>query len=224
MAERRPSFGEMLLVIATALGGVLVYLSDLTKEWPSLARWALLITVVVFLGCYLYYFNVLCGSSEEPGSDENSEYWGLRQSLELSGSFNRAYVTALSWALDKVDGFFGDAKPHARSMFARRLRIQTAGPTWTAYSYDQCLLLALVYPLATMFAIWIVFGHVGVAERALGLRAAGPEDTPLWRVGGGVSFVATAFAFRRILYKSNRLTASFLERYCSCRIDCTLDR
>jgi hypothetical protein len=108
MAERRPSIGELLLVAATVLAAVLLYLSDLTKEWPALERWALLATLVVFLGAYLYYFNILSGSSEEPNSGEYKDYWDFRASLEKGGSFDRVYVKALNWALDRVDVFFGD--------------------------------------------------------------------------------------------------------------------
>ena len=37
-------------------------------------------------------------------------------------------------------------------------------------AFDRCLLLALIYPVATILIIWAVSGHVGPAERALGLR------------------------------------------------------
>ena len=84
------------------------------------------------------------------GSDENAEYLEFREGLKIGGSFDRAYVRALSWALDRVDIFFGDAGRE--------------NPTWTAASYDRCLWLALVYPVATMLAVWVASGQVGVAE------------------------------------------------------------
>src|SRR6267154_5460029 len=53
-------------------------------------------------------------------------------------------------------------------------------------------LLALIYPIVTVFAVWAFSGHVGPAERALGL----PPDDPashypdLWR---SMSFLSTPF-------------------------------
>ena len=36
--------------------------------------------------------------------------------------------------------------------------------------FDRCLMLALIYPIATIFVIWAISGHVGPAEAALGLQ------------------------------------------------------
>jgi hypothetical protein len=41
----------------------------------------------------------------------------------------------------------------------------------------RCLLLALIYPIVTIFLIWAVSGHVGPAEAALGSTS----DLPGWR-------------------------------------------
>src|SRR5580704_12043383 len=50
--------------------------------------------------------------------------------------------------------------------------------TWTAPAFDRCLLLSLVYPIATIFIIWAAPAHVGLAENALGL-----SDVASWRRG-----------------------------------------
>jgi hypothetical protein len=42
-------------------------------------------------------------------------------------------------------------------------------PLWTAAAFDRCLLLALIYPIATILLIWAISGDVGPAEAALGL-------------------------------------------------------
>ena len=67
---------------------------------------------------------------------------------------------------------------------------------WTAPAFDRCLLLALIYRIATIFVIWAISGHVGPAERALGLK---PDNSAWVRsllVGAIVllSFIFWAFA------------------------------
>jgi hypothetical protein len=64
-------------------------------------------------------------------------------------------------------------------------------PRWTAPAFDRCLLLALIYPIVTVFAVWALSGHVGPAERALGLRPDDPASRypDLWR---GLSFFSAA--------------------------------
>jgi hypothetical protein len=46
-------------------------------------------------------------------------------------------------------------------------------------AFNRCLLLALVYPIAMIFVIWAISGHVGPAEAALGLK----PDIPGWMRG-----------------------------------------
>jgi hypothetical protein len=50
------------------------------------------------------------------------------------------------------------------------MRAETPAPLWTAASLDRCLLLALIYPIVTIFIIWTISGHVGPAELALHLN------------------------------------------------------
>ena len=173
---------------------------EFTKEWFATARWGFIVTSSVFFVTWLYYyFKVLDGSGEDHKSLAYIDYLKLRESLEFGGTFNLRYVAWLSWTLNKVDVFFGDAPGNDQSSLARRVGLQTAGPTWTAPSYDKSLLLALLYPVATMLAIWIAFGHVGVAERALGLREAGPDVTGFRRAMVGVAAVGATIAVRQYL-------------------------
>jgi hypothetical protein len=50
---------------------------------------------------------------------------------------------------------------------------------WTVRAFDRCLLLVLLYPVATLFVVWVHTGHVGPAERALHLA---PNLTTRWVV------------------------------------------
>ena len=84
MAERRPSVGELLAVIAAVLAGALAVLTDLTKDWPPLARWAFFAALILFFAMWpYYYFYVLGGSGERSGSDGNKAYRDFRQNLAL---------------------------------------------------------------------------------------------------------------------------------------------
>src|SRR5207237_800604 len=55
---------------------------------------------------------------------------------------------------------------------------------------NRCLLLALIYPIATILLIWAVSGHVGPAEAVLGLK----PDVSGW----SRSFVALAVGVQGI--------------------------
>ncbi len=177
MAERRPSVGELLGVIAAVFVGALSVLTVLTKTWPPLAIWELFAGLILFFVMWAYYyFYVLDGSGEDRKSDAYRRYEDLRQSLESGGTFNLRYVEWLSWTLDKVDVFFGDAKRDDPSLLARRLGIQTIGPTWTAASYDKCLLL----PEASL------------------------DDRRFWRLMFGVALLAEGFAFWRSIRAERR--------------------
>jgi hypothetical protein len=57
-----------------------------------------------------------------------------------------------------------------RTLFPHAFGLRTPVPLWSAPSLDRCLLLAFIYPIATIMFIWIVSGHVGQAESTLGLE------------------------------------------------------
>ena len=107
---------------------------------------------------------------------ERRAYAALRQSLAQGGLPARIYSERLKVTLDAVDRFFGDAGMADRTLWPRAFGLRTPAPLWTAASFDRCLLLALLYPIATVYGLWAVSGHVGPAERALAL---GP-DMPGW--------------------------------------------
>lgn len=210
MAEKRPSVGELLLVIATAVASLyVVVFTEFAKEWPTSAKLAGFVWVAVFLAMWPRYHSVLGGPAEEPGSDKRDDYEDLGESLLSGGWFNLAYVEWLSWALDEVDDFFGDAEPSGPSWLARSSGWQADSPTWTAASYDKCILLALLYPLATMLGVWVWSGHVGISEKALGLEEAGPGDSGLWRYGLVAGVVAEVFAMGRSLRGRSRKATIF---------------
>jgi len=66
-----------------------------------------------------------------------------------------------------VDRFFGDAGMSDLTLLHQVFRLRTPAPLWTAPALERCLLIALIYPIATIFIVWAVTGHVGPAERAL---------------------------------------------------------
>jgi hypothetical protein len=75
---------------------------------------------------------------------------------------------------------FSETPVADKSWIARALHLETDGPRWTAFAFDRCLLLALIYPIVTVFAVWAFSGHVGPTERTLGL----PPDDSAYRYPG----------------------------------------
>jgi hypothetical protein len=98
--------------------------------------------------------------------------------------------------LDAVDHFFRDAGKADQTLFPHAFGLKAPAPLWTAPAFDRCLSLALMYPIAVIFIIWGVSGHVGPAEAALGLKSIlapwlralfvgliGVSTIVLWRAG-----------------------------------------
>jgi hypothetical protein len=74
-----------------------------------------------------------------------------------------------------VDRFFGDAGTEGQRAFG----LKKPAPLWTAPAFDRCLLLALLYPIVTIFVIWAISGDGGPAQAALGLN----PNVPGWSRG-----------------------------------------
>jgi hypothetical protein len=129
---------------------------------------------------------------------ERQAYDVLRSSLAQRNIGARLYAVRLTTSLDWIDRFFGDAGMPDRTLFPHAFGVRTPVPLWTASAFDRCLLLALLYPIFTIFVIWTVSGHVGPAEASLRLN----PNLPAWQRGGaamGVGCVLTiALRFWRL--------------------------
>ena len=126
----------------------------------------------MLVGALLYrrYFAILGTGSKRKGYTDRQAYDTLRESLAEGNMAARLYAEQLTRFLDWVDRFFGDAGIADQTLFPHAFGLKAPVPLWTTLSFDRCLLLALIYPVATIFAIWAVSGHVGPAEAALGLE------------------------------------------------------
>ncbi|GLH81696.1 hypothetical protein SSBR45G_66050 [Bradyrhizobium sp. SSBR45G] len=127
-----------------------------------------------WLTFYFRYFGMLEASAEPKAvigsSRARRDYDALRGDLAAGGDFSRLYARLLSRALNVTDRFIGDDKEPNESL-SNRFGLKPAVPLWTTTSFDTCLVLALVYPIATVFFFWALTGHVGPAEAALKLRS-----------------------------------------------------
>ena len=124
---------------------------------------------------YQRYLGILGAGAKRKGTPERKTYDGLRDSLSQGSSAVRLYARFLNAFLDAVDRFFGDARLAKHMLFPHAFGLKKPAPLWTAPAFDRCLLLALIYPVATIFIIWTVSAHdVGPAEAALGLKAGVP--------------------------------------------------
>jgi hypothetical protein len=140
---------------------------------------------------YQRYLGVLAAGGHPKGSPARLAYEELRDSLSLGNLAARLYSRWLSAFLDAVDRFFGDAGKADQTLFPRAFGLKTPAPLWTAPAFDRCLLLALLYPIAVIFVIWAISGHVGPAEAALGLA----RDISPWLRGLFVALMASVFVF-----------------------------
>ena len=159
---------------------------------------------LIFSLMYKRYLGILAASAKRKGTSDRIGYDRFRESLSGGNLASRLYADWLTKFLDAVDRFFGDAGMADRTLFPRAFGLKTQAPLWTAPAFDRCLLLALVYPIATIFIIWAVSGHVGPAEAALGLQA----DITGWRRGLAVGAIGfSIFSFWRC-FQTKRLKSS----------------
>jgi hypothetical protein len=133
------------------------------------------------------------------GPQDRRAYTALRQTLTQGGLPARIYSERLRVVLDAVDRFFGDAGMADRTLWPRAFWLRTPAPLWTPASFDRCLLLALIYPIAVIFVMWVASGHVGPAERALGLHTNAPgwaRAPPPISFGTRMMIAVTATAYQ----------------------------
>jgi hypothetical protein len=180
MAKKGEPWGATPAAIIGGLFALIVDkvlpLDNLTQHLPLLIRAFLVVLMALAAVLGRHYYVILSGADESRDSDERKRYESLRQRLFEGGTPAVVYNRWLAFVLEKVDEFFGDAGSKETSWIARALYLQTDGPRWTVRAFDRCLLLALVYPIVTVFAVWALSAHVGVAERALLLAPDNPAN------------------------------------------------
>jgi hypothetical protein len=152
----------------TEVGGALLTWLTGGSALAALSKVLLGVCALVFGLVYRRYLGILGADRRRPA--ERQAYNALRGSLAEGNMAARLYAQRLSPFLDVVDRFFGDAGMADRTLFPHAFGLRTPAPLWTAPAFDRCLLLAFVYPVAAIFMIWAISGHVGPAEAAFGLK------------------------------------------------------
>ncbi|MES2442770.1 MAG: hypothetical protein V4574_08055 [Pseudomonadota bacterium] len=151
--------------------------------------------IAIMLGVSIaaYYSRIFDYGAAPAGSRERARFERLHEGLVAEGAIGARYSRLLQETLARVDRFFGDAGQADRSLFPRFLGLREPAPLWTAASYDRCVTIALVYPLAVILFVWAVSGHVGPAEAALGMKAGGSGWLRGLAFGGGVAMTVGIF-------------------------------
>jgi hypothetical protein len=145
---------------------------SLVPEGPLRILYYVVVTFCILLAPFIfaYYFNLLAHGAKPEGSIQRQDYDRLQAKLAGDNVFEHYYREWLEKFLNWIDWFFRDKHIATRTPFLPRLlRLTTPAPLWTAPALDRCLFLALVYPIAMIFIIWVLSGHAGSAGVALGL-------------------------------------------------------
>jgi len=204
-AENKPAEPSADNPIAKNLGPAIMGAATFAATWFTAGstdiKPALVSLVAVVAGIcalvtsllYQRYLSVLALGGEAEMSSERIAYDKVRNNMEKGGKPALLYAQWLTKFLDAVDRFFGDTGMADRTLFPHAFGLKTPAPTWTAPAFDRCLLLAFIYPIATIFVIWVISGHVGPAESALGLR----PGVPGWARGIGPILVVGFLALTK---------------------------
>lgn len=157
----------------SALGGA--GLTTMVAGWTGVVTPEGLVLFSLSIGVFAFglahYYRRLLGvlGANRRVIGERRAYDAFRDSLAGGNPASRLYGQWLRAFLDRVDRFFGDANCAEHTLFPHAFWLRNPVPLWTAPAFDRCLLLALIYPIATIFIVWAVSGHVGPAESALHL-------------------------------------------------------
>ena len=157
----------------------------------ALGKVSLAVCALVSGLIYRRYLGILGADRRKPA--ERQAYDALRASLAEGNIAARLYAERLTRFLDWVDRFFGDVDMANRTLFPHAFGLRTPAPLWTAPAFDRCLLLALVYPILTVFVIWVVSGDVGPTQAVLGLSAR----ASVWRGLAAAGMIAFILLLRR---------------------------
>ncbi len=133
----------------------------LTKELSSIFA----LIVVLSCGAGLLVIKRWDGALKDAGTDRDR----LLRSLRLGGNPRRYYVFLIGKALNRADRLLRDADKADLSLpspFGNR----KPAPYWTGWSFDVCALIAVAYPLTSLFLTWVLTGEAGELGNRLGLR------------------------------------------------------
>jgi len=176
MADQSPDSKFLGIVgptIGSALGAVLGWLTGESSHVAGAVTTGLAVVggicALAFSLMYRRCLGVLASGGTRKGSPARAAYDALRESLFGENVAARIYSRHLRAFLDWIERSFGDVGMADHTLFRHFLGLKTTAPLWTAPAFARCLLLALIYPIATIFLIWAISGHVGPAEAALGL-------------------------------------------------------
>ena len=154
MSTIRDQAGEyaVVWVLPLAAWGAVVIngVDDVTGDapWKLLLRVALAIAASVAAALVTHYLTVL---KEVDAGLASPHFNTLHASLVSGGRAAAWYANSLTRLLDAVDRFFGDAGRAGSAWQQRLFKLYTPAPLWSAPAFDRCLLLALVYPLLTVW-------------------------------------------------------------------------
>ncbi len=132
------------------------------------------------------------GALKQAGTDRDR----LLRSLRLGGNPRRYYVFLIGKALNRADRLLRDADKADLSL-PSPVGNRKPAPYWTGWSFDVCALIAVFYPVSSLFLTWVLTGEAGELGDTLGLRAGLP-GWQRWSVV--MAFGCMAFA----LWRANR--------------------
>lgn len=193
------------LIVALIGGIVTVWWLSATKLFaqlptsikPIILALEMPVYAAIFLGVSCFAITLIHYLRRFGLWDANSEALeGQRVRMEHSESVGDGYARMVERALDWTDSFFGDAGKAAQSWWPRAFGLREAAPLWTAASYDKCLLIALVYPIACIYAVWAFSGQAGDAGAALGL-IEGAGAAHIGRITNIVVMIGSWIVFAR---------------------------
>ena len=161
------------------------------------------------LGVATAYYTLIFNSYglESATPEQRQKFDSFKAQFEAGGRAAAIYERTLTRALGAVDRFFGDADPAVPTLWPGAFGFTGRAPFWTASAYDRCLLIALIYPLVMIFAMWGYSGHVGPGETALGL----PQATEGWQrllvIGANLMMLISFYAAENAKRWYNKIIA-----------------
>lgn len=175
--ENWPIYAACLTVLLVLGGALVLGLHALGEPVraaigsPALGMLAAAVMMIYGGFCLLVirYVGVLGAGAAPPDTPDRAVYEALRLSLASGGRIAQSYERRLARFLDALDRFLGDAGSPPSGSASRTFRLAKPAWLWTAPAYDRCLKYAILYTVSIILLSWLISGHVGPAEHAIGL-------------------------------------------------------
>lgn len=181
------------------------FLEELFKLISAEFGWVAVLGLAVVGGVFGWTYWVRLGPASSYAGDARLDrraraeyrkyYRGLVKKRAKPGQ--DIYARTMQGVLDRLDKWLGGPEPG-------ETKSRHWGAYWSGVALDRALLLAVVYPVLSLFVIWFATGAVGPVEQVLGFESGASGYRRLFWGGVGLACWAGAIGCFQLGLRNDR--------------------